>query len=82
MEKEKDFRNFIGYPIKPTLPSKKRNCCGFVAATGDVTDPSANAVPVPVTVANVTTMNYIKTGFALVGIFVVGKYLYTKFIKK
>jgi hypothetical protein len=84
MKKEENYRNFINYPVsKPIMPpkaGKKLNCCGFVAATGDATDPNTPA-PVPVTVTNVTTWNYIKTGFALVGIFVIGKYLYTKFIK-
>jgi hypothetical protein len=94
MKKEENFRNFINYPVnKPIIPIKpvsrpvfpKRadhNCCGFVSATGDtITDPNAPAVTVPVTVSNVTTLNYIKTGFAIVGVFVIGKYLYMKFIK-
>jgi uncharacterized membrane protein len=72
---EKDFRNFIGYPIITPKKVKTHNCCGF-AASGD-----APVTPVSATVTNISAWSYAKTALALVGAFIIGKYLYTKFVK-
>lgn len=66
---EKEFRNYIDYPVgKKVIAKKPHNACGL-NATGE----SVNA-----TVTNVTALGYLKTGLALVGAFVVIKYIYGK----
>lgn len=68
----------------------KRNCCGL-AATGDedmpITDlpvealpPETSATPPPVnsSVQSMQTWQYAKTGLALVGAWVVAKWLFSK----
>jgi hypothetical protein len=87
MEKEKNFRNFIEYPINMSKPKnmKNRNCCGF-AATGDdagTATPEA-ATPdntVKATVRNITIWNYAKTGLAILGAYVAIKFIWGKIPK-
>lgn len=76
MEKDKNFRNFIPYPIQGMKKSK--NCCGF-AATGDSTDVAQPDQSTNLAVQKVTVFNYVKLGLAIVGAVVVGKYLWKKF---
>jgi hypothetical protein len=58
----------------PLNPS--RNCCGF-NATGDETAPE----PVSKPVMKMQAWQYAKTGLAVVGAYVVIKFLYGKFVK-
>jgi hypothetical protein len=78
MEKDKNFRNFIEYPIRGMKKSK--NCCGF-SATGDGTDVAQPDTSVSAVVQKVTVFNYVKLGLAIVGLVVVSKYLWNKFVK-
>jgi hypothetical protein len=54
------------------------NCCGL-AATGD--EPEPDPAPVKANVTNLQAWQYIKTGLAIIGVYVVLKFLYGKFIK-
>jgi hypothetical protein len=59
------------------------NCCGL-AATGDEALPpveSPSPAPVDSKVKNLQRWGYVKTGLALVGAYVVIKFLYGKFVK-
>jgi hypothetical protein len=60
-----------------------KNCCGL-AATGDEALPpveSSSPAPIDPKVSNLQRWGYVKTGLALVGAYVVIKFLYGKFVK-
>lgn len=69
-----------GYPLNAC--GNFSNCCGL-AATGDETDPAASSSPAPIDpkVKNLQRWGYVKTGLALIGAYVVIKFLYGKFVK-
>jgi hypothetical protein len=62
---EEEYRNYID---KKIITKRPHNACGL-NATGD---------SVSATVNNVTAWGYLKTALALVGAFVVAKYVYGK----
>lgn len=91
----KEYNNMVDDPYlnfrsKPNRPAKKRNypfnasgysnCCGL-NATGDEILPEENE-PVSNSVMKMQAWQYAKTGLAIVGAYVIIKYLYDKFIKK
>lgn len=65
----------------------QRNFCACgLAATGDEPIPPAEQEPelepVKNQVASLQVWQYAKTGLALIGLYVIGKFIYTKIIKK
>jgi hypothetical protein len=85
--KNSEYRNMIDDPYLRMADQRKpfNNCCGF-AATGDeilATEevPQDDIEPVKSQVMNLQAWKYAKTGLAIIGAYVVIKYLYGK-IKK
>lgn len=88
--RDQEFRNIIGDQYLAAYDKNKisnprfHQCCGF-AATGDeveVIDETAKTdEPVKVKVQNVKAIGYVKTVLALVGLYVIIKFIYGK-IKK
>lgn len=88
--RDQDFRNIVGDTYLAAFDKNKvsnprfHQCCGF-AATGDeaqVIDETAKSEePVKVKVQNVKALGYAKTILALIGLYVVIKFIYGK-IKK
>jgi hypothetical protein len=78
---ERDFKNFIEYPLQGASSRvASHNCCGF-AATGDpeATDPaSPSDTTVKTAVRKVVLWNYAKTGLAIIGLYVAVKYILAK----
>jgi hypothetical protein len=89
---DNQYRNMVDDPVLNTWAFRKnRNFCACgLAATGDELQPDApedqaakdtDTEPVKNKVMNLQAWTYIRTGLVLIGLFVVGKYVYTKFIK-
>lgn len=88
--REQGFRNMVDDPflkVQGIRNKKSNNCCGF-AASGDLgymaeqpepTDPEPVAIKAKV--QNMKTWDLAKTALAIVGLYVVVKYAWTKFKK-
>lgn len=86
--RDQDFRNIVGDPYLAAFDKNKvknprfHQCCGFAASGDEVIDENAKPEePVKVKVQNVKALGYAKTILALVGLYVVVKFIYGK-IKK
>ena len=75
---ESQYRGYVDDPylMNGPAPVNHNACC--LSATGEDDKPDTD---LPATVKNIQTRQMIKSALALVGAFVVGSYLYKKFIK-
>lgn len=77
------FRNFIDSPYNNC--SGRNNFCNScgLSATGDMAtqDEPVPQTTLPAKVRNITAWHYVKTGLAVIGIFVIATYAYKHFKK-
>ena len=88
MEKEKNFRNYMAddpyLKYHAVIEGKKKRdfcACGLNASGGVGTEIPEPESDVKSKVMNLTAWGYVKTALALVGAFVVGSWVYKKYIK-
>lgn len=85
-----DFRNYMaGDPYLArhagiNIPKKQNNfcACGLNASGGTEPEIPDTEKDLKATVQKMTAWNYAKAGLALIGFYVIARFIYTKYIKK
>ena len=79
------YHNFVGDPFMEYMHNrpKRVNACGYAATGDDATvDESAKPDAKPNSVVNLQPWRYARTALMLIGLYIVGKFIYEKLKKK